>query len=205
MTTKRDPNTPKQKTGRKAGVQNYTAKQKAMAMATLDLLNGNMKRTSQVLNIRRMTLVGWRDELERDAVLQAEVIETNEDIVVKLKRLIDSLCVVVLGKAHDASVRDLYYLMGIILDKIENHTKVNLVVDAQNALRQPVAVPLEAPQLVERPMLPESIDAAVARARWELTVDRVIAEADAEGESVSREEAIAAIVRSRPEAKDYLM
>jgi transposase-like protein len=185
--------------GRKPGQKVYSQKQRAAALMIVDLFDGNVARAAQATGIERKTLFKWRDELELEAgELQQVCTEASRDVVAVLKRLIEALCVIVLMKAQDASVRDLYYLMGIILDKIEKLSKVALDQAALGTLRPAVATP-------ERKVLPPSVDVELQKAHWESIVQTVRQQAQAEGKPMTRAQAIAMIIESRPEAKEYLM
>lgn len=185
--------------GSKRGQKPYSNKQRTAGLLVLDFFNGNITRASKSLGINKRTFMKWRDSLENEIADETRKAfsNTSEDIVATLKRLIECLCPIVLVKAQDANVRELYYLMGIILDKIENHTKIALVHQAQ--------MQLHAPALPVPEQLPPSIDAEIKKAKWEAIVNQVIAEAEHDGTPVSRSEAVAVVVAARPEAKEYLM
>jgi transposase-like protein len=193
--------TPRKKAGKPKG-KNYTPKQKASAMVVLDFFDGNVTRTAQSLNIHRKTLDKWRDELETQAIdVQKRAAETA-DVVFTLKKLVEALCVIVLCKAQDASIRDLYYLMGIILDKVENLSKVQMVQQAHKDMHPPAEALPPAPV---RGTLPASVDAELQKARYEQIVDQVIAQSQFEGKELSREQAVAGIIEANPESRPYLM
>lgn len=197
MTTKVS-DKPKGKAGRKSGQKPYTAKQKASALTILDFFEGNVSRAAQISGVNRHTLHTWRSELEVDTEeVKAAYSEGNVGVVETLKKLIECLCTIVLIKAQDASVRDLYYLMGIILDKIENLSKLTMVAAAHAGVTLPPAPPQE--------QLPPSIDAELKKAHWESVVEQVIAEAEKDCEVITREQAVEAICKSKPEAREYLM
>jgi hypothetical protein len=191
---------PRKKAGRKPGQKVYSQNQRLVALTIVDLFDGNVARAAQATGIERKSLFKWRDDLGLVAgEFQQVRTEGGADVVAVLNRLIEALCVIVLTKAQDASVKDLSILMCILLDKIENLTKLGLVQAAQSAF-------LPAAKKTEPEALTPSNDAHhVNKEKWEEIVRLVVYEAKAEGHYISREEAVAAVVKSNPEAAEYLM
>jgi len=190
---------PRKRAGRKPGQKAYSQQQRGAALTIIDLFDGNVARAAQATGIERKSLRKWLDELELGAEFQQVRTEQSAGVVAVLNRLIEPLCAVVLMKAHEASMRDLYYLMGILLDKIENHKKLELLERAQFGKGIPATIPEPKPA-----QLSVSVESEQEKARWEGVVEQVITAAAKEGNSLSRKEAVAAVISVNPQAKEYL-
>ncbi len=186
--------------GRKPGQKPYSQKQRAAALMIVELFDGNVARAAQVTGTDRKTLFKWLGELEiGTGEFQQARREESAGVVAVLERLIEPLCAIVLMKAQDASMRDLYYLMGILLDKIENHKKLALLESAQFGKEIPATTPEPKPA-----QLSASVESEQEKAKWEGVVEQVITAAAKEGNFISREEVVAAIIKANPKSKDYL-
>jgi hypothetical protein len=189
-TTKKQ--TTRKTAGRKPGQKVYSQKQRGVALSIIDLFDGNVARAALATGIERKTLFKWRDEMEPGAEFEQVRTEESAGVVVVLNRLMEALCANVLMKAQDASMRDLYYLMGIILDKIENHKKLALLERAQLGKEIPSTIPELKPL-----QLSASVKSEQEKARWEEIVEQVI----------FRERklpSVGAIISVNPQAKEYL-
>ena len=190
---------PRKKAGRKPGQKPYSQKQRGVALTIVDLLDGNVGRAAQATGIERKTLFKWRQELELEAVEMQKVrTDGTLNLVAKLKKLAETLCVITLMKAQSASVSELSRLIDMILDKIEKLSKVGLGEAALGALTPPVETP-------EPKALPPSVDAEIQKASWEGIVRQVMQRSEDEGTPMTRQQAVAGIIEARPEAKDFLM
>jgi hypothetical protein len=189
----------RKKAGRKPGQKVYPQKERGFALTVVDLFDGNVARAAQVTGIERKTLFKWRQELELETVeMQKARTDASLNLVAKLTKLAEALCVIMLIKAQSASVRDLSHVMDMVLDKIERLSKVGLGEAAMRALLPTVETP-------EPKALPPSLDAEVQREKWEEVVRQVTEAAENEGTPISRAEAIAGVIEAHPEAEEYLL
>jgi transposase-like protein len=193
---------PRKKAGRKPGQKPYSQKQRGVALTIVDRFDGNVARAAQATGIERKTLFKWRQKWRQE--LELEAVETQEalmddslSLVAKLTRMTEALCVIALTKAQTATIGEIRQLLDVILSQIEKLSKADRIEAARAQLHPAVATP-------EPKVLPPSVD-VVQKARWESMVNQVMQVAESEGKPMTRETAIAAIVKVKPEARQYLM
>ena len=183
--------------GRKPGQKPYSQKQRAVALSVLDFCDGNVARAAQATGIERKTLFKWRDEMRPEATQEA-LTDGSLSIAAKLTKMAESLCVIALTKAQTATIGEIRQLLEVIFSQIERLSKADRIEAARAQLHPVVATP-------EPKVLPPSVDVERQTAHWEAIVQQVMQQAQSEGRPMTREQAIALIVESRPEAKQYLM
>lgn len=191
--------------GRKPGVKEYTAKDKSAAMVVVDFMGGNLLRAAQATGINRGTLHKWRDEL-REGAGEEEAQEVHTEgtgrVIHTLERLVDQFAVKLLMKAQEASMRDLFCTLGVACDKINLLTTNRGIKAAVGEIAPKTEAPIIEPPPLE---LPPSIEAETLKEHWESTVNRVMAEATADGQAITREQAVQAIIDAHPNAKEHLV
>jgi hypothetical protein len=187
---------PRKRAGRKPGQKPYSLEQRSAALSILDFCDGNVARAAQATGIERKTLFMWRDEMRPEAT-QKTLADGSLSIAAKLTKMAESLCVIALRKAQTATIGEIRQLLEVILSQIEKLSKADRFAAARAQLHPAVATP-------EPKVLPPSVD-VVQKARWESMVNQVMQVAESEGKPMTRETAIAAIVKVKPEARQYLM
>lgn len=157
------------------------------ALAVADMFGGNLTRAARMTGIPVRTLFSWQHELDPD---NQEVTQAREEgrrtILDVLTRYIEALAAIAIMKAHTASFKDLYYAMGIMLDKLEKLSRIDREQQTQ------------APQMNLHATFEQE------REHWEGLVEIVMFEAKKDGYSITREEAIEAIIKGSPHAKKFL-
>ncbi len=173
------------------GVKPRPAEERGTALAIVDFFGGNLTRASRVTGIPVRTLFSWRGEQgPANADVKEARAEGRVTLLELLRNYVEALTVVALTKASTATFKEIYYAMGIMLDKIEALMKIDVV--QSKVAPSAGAAP---PKLTE----------AAQKARWAVIVQQVMADAEAEGNPMTREQAVDTLVELRPEAKEYLM
>jgi hypothetical protein len=188
---------PRKRAGRKPGQKPYSLEQRSAALSILDFCDGNVARAAQATGIERKTLFMWRDEMRPEAT-QKTLADGSLSIAAKLTKMAESLCVIALRKAQTATIGEIRQLLEVILSQIEKLSKADRFAAARAQLHPAVATQ-------EPKTHPPSFDVERQKAHWEAIVQQVMQQAQSEGRPMTREQAIALIVESRPEAKQYLM
>lgn len=118
--------------------------------------------------------------------------------------LLEALCVFAIMKASTAEFRDLYYMIGIVNDKVENINKRIESLPNDDGPAFPIARTVTPPP--PQSAQPDEKQRAFRKEqeRWEGIVKQVIDEAEREGNVITRDEAIGEVVKSKPEAAVYL-
>jgi transposase-like protein len=185
----------RKRAGRKRGQRPYSLEQRAVALSVLDFCDGNVAHAAQATGIERKTLFKWRDEMRPEATQKA-LTDGSLSIAAKLTKMAESLCVIALRKAQTATIGEIRQLLDVILSQIEKLSKADRIEAARAQLHPAVAT--------EPKVLPPFLD-PVQKARWESIVNQSMEVAKSEGNPMTRAQAIAAIVKVKPEARQYLM
>lgn len=198
----------KRKKGPPKKRRTYGLDDRAHAMVVVDFFEGDIRRSARMLGMPERTLRDLTAHANADTDPQSPMDLIRKDgvnsVLNVLIRFLEAILIVVLMKSGDAPVRELYVLAGIILDKIEDINK-RMASNAQRSL-----VPAPVPEPVTAATTPEvkapEVDPAWQREKekWENTVKLVMADAEQQGNPVSREDAINAVVQGAPEAAVFL-
>ncbi len=153
----------------------YTDREKAEALALLDINDGNFYRTARELAMPRHTLIRWAngEGINRDVLLlqQQKTLEYGGRFGELLEVILDSITPEDLEKA---SLKDKFISAAVAFDK------------RQLAYGQPTQI---------NESIKDNLEAVLAR--W-------IAAAAKRGHTVTRDEAVAKMIELRPETRRYL-
>lgn len=173
--------------------QPHTRAERALALSVVKLCNGNVEEASRQTGVKRTTLYTW---LRRQGE-NGEVTNPNQSLDEKLEGMIDALLMAGLQKVKDASLSECRELIDTMLDQREKLRNSKRLDASAEALRESLNLPKE------KAAKPQTVDATL-KAEWESHVVRLMQQAEADGKPVTREKAVAAIIRARPEAAGYL-
>lgn len=174
---------------------------RAAVMGVLDYCQGNLRKTSALTGVPFNTVKLWRDGFEfKHLVEVAERRETRRQIVDVMAACAESLAVIMLMKAKDATVAEI----GYTLAKMTEATLQRAAMIKGKLKPEEVAAATEAPvEVPPTPVSDQMVDEEET-AKWEHIVTRVMAQAREAGKAISREAAVAAVLAKRPESHPYL-
>lgn len=193
--------------------QGHTEVKRGLVLALLDFHNGNLGKTAMLTGVSSQLIKKWRDETDPDyaeSVRHHVRTQSVERMIETLLEFVMSLCTIALLKADMASFRDLYCMMGVMLDKVvflqsilqtgkapTGSLNLRPSLTSLSAGPEP-AIPVEP----EAPVVPKP--SAEDKKYWENMVNKIMADAEEKGKPLTRSEVIESLIAERPACKQFL-